>query len=273
MTVHTLSARPGRQDPETGAQPRPVPWRQMLWVTWRQHRGLLVTTAVVLVGAVAGMLAEGLNLHHAYAGVAGCQPLQSAGCLQPESTSNSDWHAANGFRVAVLTLPVLIALFSGPPVIARELENTTYRYAWTQGIGRVRWTAAKLAILAAALTIPAVVISMEFTWFFNPFMAQRNLTSVTPAVFFTRDLAYPAWTLTAFCAGAFLGTLLRRTLPAMAATLAAFALLAAVTWWGLRPHYPVHTYWPMQLFEGAWLVFLCAALAAGTIHLVRHHAA
>ena len=270
MTVFTL---PARQSQDTGAELPPVPWRQMLWVTWRQHRGLLVTTAVVFAVAVIGMLAEGLNLHHAYAGVAGCQPVQSSGCLQTESLSNGDWRVANGFRVAVLALPVLLAVFSGPPVIARELENITYRYAWTQGIGRVRWTAAKLAILGAALTIPAVVISVEFTWFFDPFMAQRNLTSVTAAVFFTRGLAYPAWTLTAFCMGAFAGTLLRRTLPAMAATLAAFALLAAITWLGLRPYYPVHTFWPMQLFEGAWLVLLCAALAAATIRLVRRHAA
>ena len=270
MTVFTLQAR---RSQGTGAELPPVPWRQMLWVTWRQHRGLLVTIAVVFAVAVVGMLAEGLSLHHAYAGVAGCQPMQSPACLQPENLSNSDWHVANGFRVAVLALPVLLALFSGPPVVARDLENVTYRYAWTQGIGRVRWTGAKLAILAVALTVPAVVLSVEFTWFFNPFMAQRNLTSVTAAVFFTRGLAYPAWTLTAFCMGAFLGALLRRTLPAMAATLAGFALLAAVTWLGLRPNYPVHTFWPMQFFEGAWLVLLCVALAAGTIRLVRQHAA
>jgi hypothetical protein len=39
---------------------------------------------------------------------------------------------------------VLLAMFAGPPVVARELENRTFRYAWTQGIGRMRWTAAKL---------------------------------------------------------------------------------------------------------------------------------
>jgi hypothetical protein len=28
-------------------------------------------------------------------------------------------------------------MFAGPPRLARELENGTFRYAWTQGIGRV----------------------------------------------------------------------------------------------------------------------------------------
>ena len=34
MTVLTMPVQPGRTPP----QPEPVPWRGMLWVTWRQHR-------------------------------------------------------------------------------------------------------------------------------------------------------------------------------------------------------------------------------------------
>lgn len=49
MTVYTLSAQLGRPDPDTGAEPRPVPWQQMLWVTWRQHRGLLISVGVMSV--------------------------------------------------------------------------------------------------------------------------------------------------------------------------------------------------------------------------------
>ena len=49
-------------------------------------------------------------------------------------------------------------MFAGPPVVARDLENSTYRYAWTQGIGRVRWTAAKLVILGAVVTIAAFTV-------------------------------------------------------------------------------------------------------------------
>jgi len=33
MTVLTTPAQPGR-----GRGLRPVPWRRMAWVTWRQHR-------------------------------------------------------------------------------------------------------------------------------------------------------------------------------------------------------------------------------------------
>jgi hypothetical protein len=46
-----------------------------------------------------------------------------------------------------------------------------------------------------------------------------------------------------------------------------------VTWLYLHNHYPVSTFWPMQLFEGSWLVLLCALLVAGTLGLVRRYAA
>ena len=42
----------------------------------------------------------------------------------------------------------------------------------------------------------------------------------------------------------------------------------------LRHHYPVSTFWPRQLFESCWLLALPSALlVAGTVRLVRRHAA
>jgi hypothetical protein len=43
MTALTV---PARQD----ASPRPVPWRRMAWVTWRQHR-IALARAAALLGA------------------------------------------------------------------------------------------------------------------------------------------------------------------------------------------------------------------------------
>jgi hypothetical protein len=98
------------------------------------------------------------------------------------------------------------------------------------------------------------------------------LTVLTPPVFETRGVAYAAWALTAFCLGGFLGMLIRRILPAMAATLGVYVALAAATWFYLRDHYPVSTFWPMQLFEAGWLLSLSLLLIAGTVRLVRRHA-
>jgi hypothetical protein len=246
----------------------------MLWVTWRQHRGLLITVAAVFCAAVAGMLRAGLPIHHDYALLMACRPAGSPACQGLSNFFDStDWHQGQAFHVAVQAAPVLVAMFAGPPVVARELEARTFRFAWTQGIGRVRWTMAKLAILGSVLTIAAFATSQLLTWLYAPFLTTQGLTDLTPTVFDTSGASYAAWTLIAFCLGAFLGALVRRTLAAMAITLVVYVGVAALTWLDLRSHYPVSTYWPMQLFEAGWLLALSAALAWGTIRLVRRYAA
>jgi hypothetical protein len=245
----------------------------MLWVTWRQHRGLLITVLATLVVTVAGTLVAGLKIHHDYAIVAACHPVHSAACQQLGDWFLADWHLGNGIRVALLAVTILLAMFAGPPVVARELEDRTYRYAWTQGIGRVRWAVAKLTYLGSVVTIAALIVSQLFTWLFAPFLTTQDLTVLTPAVFDTRGITYAAWTLTAFCLGAFLGALIRRVLPAMAAALGAYLFLSALTWLYLDDHYPISTFWPRQAFEASWLLALCALLVAGTLWLVRRHAA
>jgi hypothetical protein len=270
MTVRTVPAQPGQ---DTSAQRRPVPWQGMLWVTWRQHRGLLITVSATFIAAVIVMLIEGLQIHHDYAILVACRPAASPACQQLSNRFNStDWHIGQGVHVAVLVAPVLLAMFSGPPVLARELETGTFRYAWMQGIGRVRWTITRLTLLAVPLTIMAFVIGELFAWFFAPFLTTENIRVLSVEVFDTRGVAYAAWTLTAFCLGAFVGMLARRVLPAIAASLGAYAALAAATLFYLRNHYPVAAFWPMQFFEAGWLTVLSVLLIAGTVWLVRRHA-
>ena len=65
MTVFTPPA--SQLDRAAGPESRPAPWSGMLWVTWRQHRGLLIGVSVVFCAAVAGLLVTGLRIHHDYA--------------------------------------------------------------------------------------------------------------------------------------------------------------------------------------------------------------
>jgi hypothetical protein len=70
MTVFTRPARPARvarPGRAASAEPRSVPWQGMLWVTWRQHRGLLISVVVVFTAAVAALLVYGRQIHHDYA--------------------------------------------------------------------------------------------------------------------------------------------------------------------------------------------------------------
>jgi hypothetical protein len=234
MTVLTMPAQPSQD-----AALRPVPWRRMVWVTWRQHRPTLISVPVVL-GAIAVFLwIAGLKIHHDYAVLTACHPFTSSACQALNTAFNStDWTIGNTLNILMQLVPVLIGAFAGAPVLARELETGTYRYAWTQGFGRARWTVAKLVLIGVTVTAAAAAFSQVFTWFYRPFLAQEDLTVLNATVFDTRGVSFAAWTLAAFAIGVFLGMLFRRIVPAMAVTLGVYLGLALGTW-GLRAHYPV----------------------------------
>jgi hypothetical protein len=59
---------------EEDANLRPVSWRKMAWVTWRQHRVALIGMVVGLVVTGAYTWKIGLQLHHAYAAQLACHP-------------------------------------------------------------------------------------------------------------------------------------------------------------------------------------------------------
>jgi hypothetical protein len=149
----------------------------------------------------------------------------------------------------------VIGAFAGAPVLARELETGTFRYAWTQGFGRRRWAAAKLVLLAIAVVAVAGTFSLMFSWYYQPFFTSGDSTPLGSTVFDLRGIAFAAWTLAAFTIGAVAGVLIRRVVPAMAATVVAWGGLAFVTGTFLREHYeaPLSTASP-NLPGSAWVI-------------------
>jgi hypothetical protein len=235
MTVLSMPVGSGH-----ATAPRPVPWRNMIWVTWRQHRAMLVSLGAVLGTVAVFLLVLGLWVHHNFSALMACAATAAQDCGALNSSfNNTDWTLGNTLGILMNLAPALIGAFTGPAVMARELEAGTFRYAWTQGIGRVRWTIAKLALLGLAIAVVTWAFSQLFTWFFAPFLQQQDtLTVFSATVFDTRGVAFAAWCLVAFAIGAFLGMLLRRVIGAMAATLGAYLGLALLTWLVLRERYP-----------------------------------
>jgi ABC-2 family transporter protein len=233
VTALTVPARA-----EQDANLRPLPWRRMAWVTWRQHR-VALTGAAALLGALAVYLWHaGLRVHHAYAAATGCRPAGSIACanLISDFTSTYD-HTATLVPSMLQAVPALIGAFVGAPVLARELETGTFRYAWTQGFGRWRWTLAKLVPLAVVVAAAAGALSVLFSWYYRPFIADGQNGPLGAIVFDLRGIAFAAWTLAAFAIGALAGMLIRRVVPAIVATLAAYVGLALAAGMLLREHY------------------------------------
>jgi hypothetical protein len=245
----TALITPARQEHDAGL--RPVPWRRMAWVTWRQHRVALAGVAVLLGALAVYLWLAGLQIHHAYA--TDCHPGSSLAC----GINFSGRYGTTGIFVSVFlqAVPVLIGAFAGAPVLARELETGTYRFAWTQGMGRWRWTLAKLVLLAAVVTAVAGAFSVLYSWYNQPFFASGYAIPFSTRVFDLGEVAFAAWTLAAFSIGALAGMLIRRVVPAIAATMAAYAGLAVATALFLRQHYmtPLLTSHP-NLPGSAWSV-------------------
>jgi hypothetical protein len=244
MTARTMPARRDTGD----ARQRPLPWRRMAGVTWRQHRIALAGVAVLLAALAVWLWIAGASLHNAYAAATACHPASSPACQNLIVTFNVG--AENHFMgskgpggVLLQLMPALIGAFAGAPVLARELETGTFRYAWTQGFGRWRWALAKLVLLGAALAAATSAFGVLVSWYYQPYSGAGNQvpglyeTSPFGALFALREVTFPAWTLAAFAIGALAGMLIRRVVPAIVATLAAYAGLAFATAGLLREHY------------------------------------
>jgi hypothetical protein len=160
-------------------------------------------------------------------------------------------------------VPALIGAFIGAPVLARELETGTFRFAWTQGFGRWRWALAKLVLLAVVVTAAAGAFGVLLSWYYQPYFAPGyqalglpQMTPFFPGLFDLRGVGFPAWTLAAFAIGALAGMLIRRVVPAIVATLAVYAALAFATGGLLREHYltPLLTSNNFNLPGTAWII-------------------
>jgi hypothetical protein len=260
------------------ANPRALSWQRMTWVTWRHHRTALSGVAVFLGALAVWLWIVGLQLHHAYAAAIECHPEASTACSELILNFRVTGGILKGGFV-LQPLPALIGAFVGPQVLARELETGTFRYAWTQGFGRWRWTLAKLVMLGVAVAATAGCFSVLVSWYYQPYLATGSRlydpTSALPHwLFDLGGVAFAAWTLTAFAMGALAGMLIRRVVPAIVATLAGYTGLAIVAGDVLRADYqPTNHFWRVQWIEGGGLLALSLLLIAATVWLVNRHAA
>jgi hypothetical protein len=150
--------------------------------------------------------------------------------------------------MVMYVVPGLVGIFWGAPLVARELEAGTHRLAWNQSVTRTRWLASKLAIVGTASAATVGLLSWAVTaWAHH--IDYVNGNRITPMVYGARGIVPIGYALFAFALGVALGMLIRRTVPAMAATLVVYAAaIASMPLW-VRAHLlPVsHTVSPLDM--------------------------
>jgi hypothetical protein len=198
----------------------------MIWLTWRQFRASAAMMAAALAVLAAILAVTGPGLADDYStGIAACTT-QSGDCsnfvLDFFQDHRDAWLAATA---VVLVLPALLGLFWGAPLIARELEAGTHRLVWNQSVTRTGWLAVKLGLVGLATVTAAGLGSLAVDWWSNPIdkaAAAERYSQMEPLLFGTRGIVPIAYAAFAFALGVTVGMLVRRTLPAMAITLAVF---------------------------------------------------
>jgi hypothetical protein len=136
----------------------------------------------------------------------------------------------------VLIVPVLIGMFWGAPLVARELETGTFRLAWTQSVSRSRWLLVKLGLVGLASAVVGGLLSLMVSWWFSP-IDKVGANRFSPALFGMHGFVPAGYALFAFALGSTTGLLFRRTLPAMAVTLVGFIAARVVVAEWIRPHF------------------------------------
>ncbi|WP_405061817.1 ABC transporter permease [Kribbella sp. NBC_01505] len=209
----------------------------MIWLTWRQFRVQFLVVAAVLLAAAAALAATGPSLLDDYHHLAG-------DFIKNLGYQRFDPLLYRVGQVLLYAVPPVIGAFWGAPLIARELEAGTHRLAWSQSISRSRWLATKLAVTGLSAVAITGLLSLAVTWWSDPIDDAINagqssntfLARMFPVTFSARGLVPIGYAAFAFALGVAVGLVVRRTLVALAVTLAVVILVQVVTPSLIRPH-------------------------------------
>ena len=210
----------------------------MIWVAWRQHRLQVLWGAAVIAAMVLFLVPTGVGMSHFFtsSGLARCLRTVGADCGQLGESFDSRY---NGYAFLIplfLMAPVLFGMFFGAPLIAREMDSGTYRLAWTQGVSRSRWLSTKIAVVVGSALVGAVSLAYMVTWWSRPLITNSG-SRFRPGIFDLRGVVPIAYTIFAVMLGVAIGTLVKKTLPAVGVTLVAFAGVRVAIELFLRQHY------------------------------------
>lgn len=210
----------------------------MIWLTWRQFRlQALVIGGVVAILAVF-LAATGPGLVDDYQQYA------------DSFLKQIQFHKINRYlyivgQVLVYAAPPVIGAFWGAPLIARELEAGTHRLVWNQSITRTRWLVTKLAFTGLGAIVVTGLLSLAVTWWADPIddaigagqsTGVFNVQRLLPPVFGARGVVPIGYAAFAFALGVAVGLVVRRSVVAIAITLAAVIAVEVLSPMLLRPH-------------------------------------
>ena len=207
----------------------------LVWLTWRQHRPVIVAglaVAGVVTGSVLYVAARIATINQECKNTA-CPPgsAQAASLTGLFGLTNLSIY----LTIIVLFLPLLTGVFLGAPLLAREHEQRTLLLAWSQDITPQRWLWTKFALLGVLTAAAAAAVSAAATHLAHvvSIATGKSLFSLFSGAGFlvTGMLPLAVQTVAWLAVGVALGAAYRRTLPAIFTALTGYiAVLFLVLW-------------------------------------------
>jgi hypothetical protein len=213
----------------------------VIWLMWRRYRMIMGLAVVVLVGLGVWMLWAGHAFDVAVVSAA-CHNGSSECPIYSGTLSLSD--QADVINFLLLFIPCLLGMVFGAPLVAGELEHSTNRLAWTQGISRTKWLIVKWCAVGVSLVIAVALLTLIVQWWTGNAIERidtnwigigLNGGPLRPLSFPITGLAFSAYTLFAFALGTALGAVFRRTSWAVAGTLVIYTTVSVLVVLFIRP--------------------------------------
>ncbi|MFF3545060.1 ABC transporter permease subunit [Streptomyces platensis] len=203
------------------------PLHGLPWLVWRRHRTLLRTVLLATVVGCAAFAYQRIGVQD-FLHTHGTSPGLDGRLVT--AFQNRYGSAFDGDMALLRNLPVIVGIFLGAPLIAGEQEHGTVTLVTTQSVSRGRWIAATLGLPLAVAVLCTTLLSAVFTWLWAPaheLIATGDWLAGGP--FDSTGPVPVAMTLLLTACGIALGMLIKRVVPAMAAT-AVLAVVGAVLW-------------------------------------------
>ena len=246
----------------------------LVLTTLRLYRAQIVVTGTFLAALVVAVLVDSSTTSSIITeyGSGSCDP---EGCGDLVVEVGQRYQVFGQLLPYLGLLPAAIGAFWGAPLMGREYETGTTKFAWTQSLSRRSWILTRLIVLGTLVALGAVVVGTAVGYWLSVFHGfDLPGTGVTDlSLDQIRGTAPVRWWMFSFAVGALSGALLWRTIPAIAVTVAVVmvALIGRNLWFGVSAQgQPLSAIAQLQQIEITALIIATVLLAVGTCWSVEH---
>lgn len=194
----------------------------MTWLALKHYRGQFLIALALLAAMAMFVVPTGLqNLGEFHAGGLSACVARDQPCPELRRGLTQEYTTLSSIVVFFNLVPAVLGVLLAAPIVA-ELDNRTFRLAWTQSISRERWLLTKLGVALACTAVLSLLFTLMMTWWYSPFDHAALLGhNVGPSFDFEGVMPF-VYTLFSFSLALLTGVWTRSTLAAALLTITGF---------------------------------------------------